>query len=274
MRFSDLLRTADTQPGEWTLEVPADWRQGRAVFGGLQTALGLSAMRDLVPSELPLRTLQTTFIAPPAGAKLSAHARVLRQGKSATHVQALLMDTPAASGEAQRDAAQPSVLAVVLGVFGAARPSQVRVTPMQALLQSDKPTSFNFVPGVTPTFTKHFEATWLSGGLPFSGTDATRASVEVGMPEEAHASEALLVALSDFMPPLGLSMLRTPAPGSSLTWMLELLTDRFSELPVRGFRIDAELLAARDGYTSQSGTVWGPDGTPLALSRQSMVVFG
>ena len=105
-------------------------------------------------------------------------------------------------------------------------------------------------------------------------TETTTASVRLGMPEESTCSEALLVALSDFIPPLGLSMLRTPAPGSSLTWMLELLDHDLERLPMTGFRVDAELVAGRDGYHNQSSTIWAPDGAPLALSRQTMVVFG
>jgi hypothetical protein len=69
-------------------------------------------------------------------------------------------------------------------------------------------------------------------------------------------------------------MMRKPSPGSSLTWMLEFLSDRFEDLPLDGWRVDAELVAARAGYTSQSTMVWGPGGEAVALSRQSMVVFG
>ena len=61
----------------------AEWTQGRAVFGGLQGALMLHAMRGLVPAELPVRTLQVTFVAPPSGNQLVARASILRQGKSA-----------------------------------------------------------------------------------------------------------------------------------------------------------------------------------------------
>jgi hypothetical protein len=166
------------------------------------------------------------------------------------------------------------VVATVTAVFGAGRPSQASVRPEQPRVTSDNPRPFRFVPGVTPTFTQHFTATWLTGALPFAGSAATSASVEVGMPGEPRASEALVVALCDFMPPLALSMLRAPAPGSSLTWTLELLTERFDALPMRGFRVDAELLAAQDGYTNQSCMIWGPGGEPVALSHQAMVVFG
>ena len=55
--------------------------------------------------------------------------------------------------------------------------------------------------------------------------------------------------------------------------MLELLTHR-RDLPCEGWRVDAQLDAAVDGYTSQGLTLWGPGGVPVALGRQSMVVFG
>ena len=270
MRFTELLDSATKTPGSWTLDVAEDWRQGRAIFGGLQVALCVAAMRDLVPDGLPLRTVQATFLAPPTGSRATARARVLRQGKSATHVQALLVDAEASVAGAADD----SVVAMVTAVFGAGRPSLVTVSPTQPRVTSDEPRPFRFVPGVTPTFTQHFAATWLTGALPFDGSAETTASVEVSMPGESRASEALVIALCDFMPPLALSMLTVPAPGSSLTWTLELLAHSFDTLFMQGFRVDAELLAAHDGYTNQSCMVWGPGGEPVALSRQAMVVFG
>ena len=267
MRFTDLLASAEREPADWTLHVTEDWRQGRAVFGGLQTALCLMAMRDVVDAALPLRTLQTTFIAPPSGSRIRATARVLRTGKSASHVEARLLDVDGASGD-------ESTLAIVIGVFGAARASVVNVTPVMPRVADVTPLPFRYVPGVTPTFTQHFDATWLAGRLPFTGSPNEPACVYLGMREEPESSEALIVALADFIPPLALSMLRTPAPGSSLTWMLELLSDTLTGFPVEGFRVDSEMLAGRDGYTSQSSMIWGPKGQPIALSRQAMVVFG
>ena len=59
-----------------------------------------------------------------------------------------------------------------------------------------------------------------------------------------------------------------------MTWTLEMLTDDVSKLSSAGFRLDVELVAGKDGYTSQSVMVWSRDGDPVALGRQSMVVFG
>ena len=47
-----------------------------------------------------------------------------------------------------------------------------------------------------------------------------------------------------------------------------------SSLPLEGWRVDAEMAAAHNGYINQSLVLWGPGGVPVALGRQTMVVFG
>jgi len=43
--------------------------------------------------------------------------------------------------------------------------------------------------------------------------------------------------------------------------MLELLRDRYDDLGLDDWRVDAELIAARDGYTNQSVMLWGRAGS-------------
>jgi acyl-CoA thioesterase len=257
--FSSLLKSARVEAGALSVEVPDDWLQGRSVFGGMQAALTLPALRTLVP-RAPLRTLQVTFIEPVAGT-LEVRAQVLRKGKSATHLEARILH-------------KGNTAASVIAVFGEARESVVRVTPVPREITGAPPLKLPFIPGVTPNFTQHFEARLLRGALPFTGQSVSECVYEVGMRDEAPCSEAHLIAIADYVPPVGLAHLSKPAPGSTLTWMLELLSERVEDLPLTGFRVDAELCAARDGYTSQSVKVWGPDGSLVAVSHQSMLVFG
>jgi acyl-coenzyme A thioesterase PaaI-like protein len=258
--WTPLFAGLRTRPGHASLDVTPDWLQGRTVFGGLQAALALRAMRTLVP-DVPLRTLQGTFIAPVPGGNVAATARVLRTGKSATHVEARLGD-----GEA--------TLALLVGVFGVARASTVSVVPRQAPVEAPKPLEFGYIPGVTPAFTQHFKVRFLRGGTPYTNARATDTVLDIGMRDAGPSTEGHLLAVADFIPPIALSHLKTPAPGSTLTWMIETLADRFDGLPLEHWRVDATMAAARDGYTSQSLMVWGPGGEPLATSHQSMVVFG
>lgn len=258
--WSQLLADTRVQAGVASLDVTADWMQGRTVFGGLQAAVALRAMRSLVP-DVPLRTLQGTFLAPVSQGALTARAQVLRTGKSATHVVARIVD-----GEA--------TLALLVGVFGTARASKVAIDPRQPAVEAAKPIEFGFIPGVTPEFTRHFNVRWLRGLPPYTGDTQTDHVLEVGLRDAGPVTESHVLAIADFIPPVALSHLRGPATGSTLTWMIELLAQRFDTLGTERWRIDAQLAAARDGYTSQSVMVWGPRGEPVAMSRQSMVVFG
>jgi acyl-coenzyme A thioesterase PaaI-like protein len=257
--FGTLMQSAALAPGEATIDIPEDWLQGRSVFGGLQAALLLAAMRTRVP-DVPLRTLQATFFAPVPGGRAAARAQVVRSGKSATHAEARIVD-----GDA--------TLAMAVGVFGVARPSSVAIVPVQPGAPREATSVLRHGPAL-PAFTQHFRARWLRGLPPFSGDRATEHVIEVDLDEEGPATEAHVLAMADFIPPIALSHLASPAPGSTLTWMLEMLVDRVDGLPLRGWRVDAHLASAQGGYTSQSIVLWGPGGEPVALGRQSMVVFG
>ena len=255
--YSTLLSQMTGGGGRRALEVPADWLQGRTVFGGLQVAVAVQAMRDLVP-DAPLRSVQATFIAPATG-DLTASATVLRTGKSVTHVQAQL-----GAGEVQT---------IVVGVFGVGRSSRVQVTPRQVPVTTGEPRPMVYVPGLVPAFTQHFAVQWLEGSPPFTGDTSTRHVIEVSLRDEGPATEAHVFAFADFIPPMGLSHLKAPAPGSSVTWMLDFIAGDVSTLGLERWRVDADLMFARDGYTSQSLVLWGPNGEPVALGRQAMTVF-
>ena len=56
--------------------------------------------------------------------------------------------------------------------------------------------------------------------------------------------------------------------------MLEFLSHEYRGLSLQHWRLDAEMMAAEEGYTHQSIMLWSPDSKPIALSRQNMVIFG
>jgi len=261
MLFSRILDSMRRDGTSFSADVPEDWLQGRTVFGGLQAAIALRAMREMLSPELPLRVLQTTFIAPVPAGTVRVAASVLRTGKNATHVEARFVDGG-------------STLAISVGVFGRARPSKVRVVPEPPPRVAAEPLRIPFMPGLSPSFVRHFELRWLAGAPPFSGSTSPKAVIEVDLEDEGPTGVEHLLAIADSIPPVALSLLDAPAPGSSLTWTVEMIDDAPSELPLRGYRLDAEVVAGHDGYTSQSVMVWGPHGEPVLLSRQSMVVFG
>ena len=255
----DSISYADNQA---TLSVDESWLQGRSMFGGLQAALCVKAMRTLAGESIPLRTLQFTFMAPIPAGNTKAIAELLRSGKNTRHVQAKIV------GENNQ------VMAIAMGVFGEPRDSLLQRDLQPRNIESTSEKEFKFIPGVTPNFTQHFDAVWLYGGLPFSGQTLPEIVVDVSMKDDGLCSEAHFLAIADFVPPVALSLLSQPVPGSSLTWMLEFLDDDYFDQPLQHWRVEAEMVAANAGYTSQTVTLFAPNQKAIALSRQSMVVFG
>ena len=258
--LSVLVSRIQTEKGAATLDVPDDWLQGRTLFGGLQAVVGVAAMRTLAP-EAPLRSLQVTFLAPVPGGPVRAVARTLRSSKSTTHVEARIVD-----GD--------NTLALMVGIFGLPRTSAVTLRPRQPAAAKEEALELPWIPGITPNFTQHFRARWLAGSPPWSGASEPENVIALAIRDTGNATEHHVLAMADFIPPIALSFLKTPVPAASLNWMLELVAEDVGSLPLDGWRVDAQMTAAHEGYINQSLTLWGPGGVPVALGRQTMVVFG
>jgi acyl-CoA thioesterase len=267
MLFSEVVDSVKEQDGAWTATIPDSWSQGRTSFGGLLSALAVRAMRGLAPSA-PLRVLQTTFIAPVPAGTVRIEAKLLRSGKSASHVEARLYD-------------QGQLACLAVAVFGAARESAIQVEPRPPGLSvtPEQSTPFPWIEGVTPVFTRRCVMRWASGRMPYMGASEPKTQIYVGFRDEPFAGNGLagesqLIGYADIIPSPGLSLLRKPAVASSLTWTLELLTDDYGPAREGLWLMDAEVTSGRQGYLSQTATLWSPEWRAVALSRQSVVAFG
>ncbi len=263
MLFSEALATLHAADGGWQALIGEDWLQGRTLFGGLQAALAVRALRQCIPQQWPLRVVQTTFIAPVPPGPVRIEGHVLRTGQSAIHAQARIVE-------------RGKTLCSVLAIFGQGRASALRLTPAQPDRgeRADEKTELPYGAGIAPPFTQHFVMRWTGGRPPFSGATANTTRIHVRHREAQVLDEAHAIALADTVPSPGLSMLTQPAMASSLTWMLEFVDHRFGFPHEAFWRMDTEVTAGGDGYLAQSALLWNPDGVLCALSRQSVAVFG
>ena len=147
MLYSTIFSLIEREGCSASFSVPSEWKQGRAVFGGLQGALCVNVMRQVMAQSLPLRSFQMTFIAPLAGDRITMRAEVLREGRNTVHVEARLLE-------------ETTVLATATGVFGVHRPSAVSVLPEIGAVPGGQSVPSQYVPGVSPTFLQHFRSVW------------------------------------------------------------------------------------------------------------------
>jgi acyl-CoA thioesterase len=246
--------------------LPADWGQGRTIFGGIQVALAVRAMRAAMTGDagVPLRSVQATFVGPvPPGVGVRLRAEVLRRGRAATQARCDLLH-------------DDGVACAVTAVFGAPRASQLALEiPRPALgvdpeALADLPT----VPPLSPVFTAHYQFRWAGGGLPFSGSREPRTAIYVRPREQDCTPEEALVAMADAVPPPALSMVSAPTPASSLCWTLELLGDPAGLARDAWALIGTETRAAADGYLSETSVLWGPTGHAFSVGHQTVAFFG
>jgi acyl-CoA thioesterase len=167
------------------------------------------------------------------------------------------------------------VAAMLLGVYGGARETSVHVpltgSPPARPLDQIKEVVLAFEGA--PRFLQHFDVRWIEGPALFSGTrTAGRAFIRHRDP--APMTESHVVALSDCLPTPAMSMYSAPAPASSLTWTLEFLDHTFDFGMNRWWRVEHDIDAAKEGYVSQTGVLYNPNGVPAALSRQLVAIFG
>ena len=262
MNLQEMLDQAATG----TAHIEEGWGQGRATYGGLVAGLMHSRLRDQLPEGVtaPLRSLTVNFVAPVAPGGADVDALILRSGKSATQGLVTMR---------QGDA----VVAAGLAAFGASRESTISVAPTAEMPQLPAPETidpFPYIAGMTPDFFQHVEMRLADGNFPYSGAETSHMKGWMRFREAPPVfDERHFVSLADSWPPAVIQMLDKPAPGSSLTWTLELLDDVTAE-PDTHWAYAVETDLAGDGYAHTDARIWHPDGRLVAISRQTVSVFG
>lgn len=264
MTFAQLLAALETSSDN-TVVIPADWAQGRAGYGGLVAALVYDAMRRMAGDERPVRSLAITFVGPVLpGAPLQIESQQLRQGKAVSQML----------GMARQDG---QVMCIVQGSFGAARASVIDVAalPAPAVKAPEDCQPMPYIAGVTPEFIRHFDMCLGFGDLPFSSSTAREHGGWMRFArDEGEVHAAHLLGLVDVWPPAVLPMLTERAPASSLTWTIEFVQPQPVVGATEWLLYRAEIEHARDGYGHTAAMVWRADGSLLAISRQTVAVFG
>ena len=259
----DSILTALQQSPDNRTRFDEGWTQGRSAYGGLSSALAVTAMRKLLPSPRPLRSLMVSFIAPIPAGEVQVQARIQRQGKNVSQLSADLIT----GGDTALQA---------MGVFGNPRPA----LHVPAAVRKDLPPKESDLPLSAetrrlPSFLQYFDGYWLDGAVPFSGNKDPKLAVWLRHKAPlARFPDERIISMADMPPPAILSYFtKPPVPASSVTWCLEFV--------VPPERVEDEWLyleyvaeAAADGYSQQTGRIYDESGRLCLLSSQCMVYFG
>lgn len=258
--FSQLMDRVVLSDTAVSLNVTDDWLQGRTVYGGLQAALAVKAMRQI--ADAPLRSLQVTFVGPMLAGEVCANATLLRQGRSTAHVQVQVIQGG-------------SLCLVALGIFALSRESEAFYDPPMPPAAA----SLNELPDIPfaegrPAFFQHFDSRIAEGSPLYSGSKEASSKIYARHHDDFSCSDEHLTALADLAPPVAAMQLSKPAPGSSMNWQLDFVRTPAQLARSEWFRIDADLVASDSGYSWQDCSIWTDKGELAIVSRQCMAVFG
>ncbi len=251
------------------VEVDETWMQGRTIYGGMQSAIAVKAMRaalNQVSCDAPLRSLQVTFIGPISSGVVVSNATILRKGKSATQVQATIIE-------------EGTLRLMAIGIFGDSRPSEIEDIPMapSCLRTFEETKEVAFVSGLMPAFIQNFVVRPAENLNMFSGEKQPRGvtfAKHRNSDEHRDVTEESLVAIADISPPVAMAALKKFAPASSMNWQLEFVQTSEELASSEWLRVDAEMIAGVSGYNWQNTNFWSEDGQLAMLSRQCLAVFG
>ena len=250
-------------PGAYRGRVGEEWSQGRAVFGGIVGAGMARAMSDALPEDKTLRSFALTFAGPVEPGELNCTTELVREGKSASFVSATLVQ----GGTAR---------ATATGTFARARKSSV---PIEGPPRPDAPApssvaSMPYIAGVTPRFTQRVETKYVRGGFPFTGSDSPVLGGWCRFRDDDHPGDTVgVIGLLDAWPAPAITMLRVPAPSSSITWNVDLAAVSAHHRLDEWWYWEGHTTFVGDGYSSFDASLWAPDGTFVARSRQLVGVF-
>ena len=259
MGFAEILDAAESFPDGFRVAIPEDWHQGRTAYGGLSSALALSAAMRLGGDLPQLRSAQLAMIAPVAGV-VEVRARVLRRGRNATWVSAeisggsgigfaanFVFMWPAESVVHLNDCPVP------LGLIPVDEAKELSLESGVSFLRSNFDIRFALPRRVEP----QSENCWWVRLRERDGLDPM--------------AEALLIG--DALPPGVMPFLPRATPISTMHWQVNMLT------PAPSTRDGWWLLRstgdyAEQGCSSQRMAAWNADGAPVMAGIQSVALFG
>jgi acyl-CoA thioesterase len=255
--FAQLIKQFDPS---LPFDSPANWRQGRTVFGGLSAALSLETiLRNETVDLPPFKSAQVSFIGPVTQPQ-TFNSSVLREGRSATSVAVDCL-----SGD---ELALRTTLSFV-------RPRPSRIVHdswcRPPVGGPSEYTTLELDPAVAPACAYNFEMRPAGGSLPVSAAENPELLMWVRHLDAQGVDPAVaLIALADSLPPAAMTCFTEPAAISSASWMIDL-----PQPAVAGewFLINSFSQQALEGDSLQDMEIWDESGRRVLWARQTVAIF-
>ena len=250
----------DTAVRDGRGHVSSDWFVVRGPNGGYIAAMFVRALGALVPPGRRPRSLTIHYTAAPAEGPVAFEVQVERDGRSFTFLSARMTQ-------------EGKLMATALAAYAHHREGvEWHEQEMPGVPPAASIEPFPAGPPLPP-FAAHWEMRSVFPALPFTGSDRAEVGGWIRLREERPLDHALVAALTDAWFPAAFPRLHGPEALPTID-----LTIHFRAQP-RVAPGESVLTVFRSrhaggGFVEEDGTLWAPDGTLLAQSRQLALLQG
>jgi acyl-CoA thioesterase len=260
-RFAADTAVVRVGEGRWRAELSERWSSLVGIHGGYTAAVAARAIAEAVDDpERPLRTLSAQFLRSPRPGPADVEVTIERRGRALVFASARV---------SQGD----RTLVLVRTNSAGVDPGQVyddhRARPRPSAPPADAPRFASTTAGVG-----HFDETEVTldpDVVPFSGQGPAWIAAWLRPLDDAPIDAAWLVAACDVLPPASFSRTTGPTRAATLDYTIHVVeADPAAHVPPGDHvYLDCRSPLAADGLAVEDGVLWAPDGTVLAVSRQT-----
>jgi acyl-CoA thioesterase len=255
--------TAVVRLGEdrWRADLSERWSSLVGIHGGYTAAVAARAIAEAIDDpDRPLRTLSAQFLRSPRPGPAEVEVEIERRGRSMVFASA-------------RVSQDDRTLVLVRTNSAGVEPGQVyddhRARPRPAAPPEGAPRFGPPTAGV-----RHFDETEVvldPDVVAFSGQGQAWIAAWLRPLDDASIDAAWLVTACDVLPPASFSRTSGPTRAATLDYTIHVVAADPAAHVSSGEHVylDCRSPLAADGLAVEDGVLWAPDGTVLAVSRQT-----
>jgi acyl-CoA thioesterase len=256
MSFAADIAVEPAGPGRFTAELHERWSSLMGIHGGYTAAIVVNAITaEVTDPTRPLRAFAAQFAAVPRPGPVDVEVNVERVGKSMTTTTARLSQNG-------------KVLQVAHAASSTSRPG---------LTYDDHLRPRSADPGDTPRFTApdgvgHFQNADVRldpDVVPFGGGDQAWVAAWIAPLDHDLIDAAWLVAMCDVLPPAVFTRTTVPVKAATIEYVVHLATGEPSVPAGAHVYLSCRSPLSKEGFAVEDATMWAPDGTVLAVARQT-----
>jgi len=210
----------------------------------------------------PLRSAMINFVGPVTEDPIFS-STLLRRGRNVTNIAAEAKIDDQSVGRADF-------------LFGASRTSEIEIkcsAPKADKPEDCEPFTPEAIRKMVPGFFHNFDTRLIAGARPMMGKEGYIRTWSRHLDPRSREGVGSLLCLADVLPPAAMPLMRSMAPISSMSWLVNFLSPN-PETEDGWWQVETQLSAAKSGYSTQVMRIWNRDGELVIEGLQSVAIFG